>query len=104
MDAKRIQVRKRVAEIIDAVALLTATLQDQFERVLIGRNRTLNLVLHDVLVLLFDDVEQVEDEWDREIEAAEPLDLLYVTYDAQVITIGVILEAVGKEGFAAEVR
>ena len=45
MDAKRIQVRKRVAEIIDAAALLTAALQDQLDRVFVEELAGVLLVL-----------------------------------------------------------
>ncbi len=44
----------------------------------------------------------VEDEWDRNIEADEPLDLLYVTYDTERVTIEKMLETVDKQGFKAE--
>ena len=47
---------------------------------------------------------KVEDEWDRDPEATELADLLFVTFDPNRIKVEQLLETVRKAGFAAEVR
>ena len=46
----------------------------------------------------------VEDEWDRDPEAIDLEDLLFVTYDTSQLTLEQVLDTVKKEGFEAEVR
>lgn len=46
----------------------------------------------------------VEDEWEREMESEKDLDLLFVTYDGQRVTVTEMLETIGKHQFEAEVR
>lgn len=45
---------------------------------------------------------KVEDEWERELESDEDLDLLFVTYDASRMTVEEIIEFIGEQGFRAE--
>ena len=49
-------------------------------------------------------MESVEDEWDRKIESLEPLDLLYITYDADQVTVDKMMEIVQEHEFKAEVN
>ena len=49
-------------------------------------------------------MELVEDEWERELEAEEDLDLLFVTYNANRITVEQLLAKIEEFDFAAEVR
>ncbi len=46
----------------------------------------------------------VEDEWERELEAEEDLDLLFVTYDANKITMEHLNAVIAKHGFDAQVK
>ena len=46
----------------------------------------------------------VEDEWEREIESDEDLDLLFVKYDSEQITIEKLVKTITAFGFKAEVR
>ena len=46
----------------------------------------------------------VEDEWDRQIESDEDLDLLFVSYRTNDITIEQLMETISKHGFTAEVK
>jgi hypothetical protein len=46
----------------------------------------------------------VEDEWEREIESDEDLDLLFVKYDSEQITIEKLLKTITAFGFKAEVK
>ncbi|MCH7687352.1 MAG: hypothetical protein IH899_11835 [Planctomycetes bacterium] len=50
----------------------------------------------------------VEDEYDREILAVEladePTDLLYVTYDPEIVTVEKMLETIGEQEFQGELR
>ncbi|MBW3543971.1 MAG: hypothetical protein KY476_27290 [Planctomycetes bacterium] len=46
----------------------------------------------------------VEDEWDRDPEAEEVEDLLFVVYDADTITVEELLDAIAEEGFKARVK
>ena len=50
----------------------------------------------------------VEDEYDRadpeEKLADEPSDLLYVTYDPDVVTVKKMLETIGEQKFQGELR
>jgi hypothetical protein len=47
---------------------------------------------------------QVEDEWDRDPEAIDLEDLLFVTYNPERMTIDKLLETVREQGFEAEIR
>ena len=49
-------------------------------------------------------MESVEDEWDRETDALEPDDLLFVTYDPGQISQEELLETIRQEGFEPEIR
>ena len=49
-------------------------------------------------------MELVKDEWDNEIIADEPSDLLYVTYDPDVVTVEEMLETIEEQGFQGEPR
>ena len=49
-------------------------------------------------------MDKVEDEWDRKIESLEPLDLLYVTYNAEQVTVEKMMEIVQEHEFKAEVK
>ncbi len=49
-------------------------------------------------------MDKVEDEWDRKIESLEPLDLLYITYDAKKVTVDRMMEIVQEHEFKAEVK
>ena len=46
----------------------------------------------------------VEDEWERELESDEDLDLLFVAYDPQQVTIETIIATIEEQGFSAEVK
>ena len=46
----------------------------------------------------------VEDEWEREIESDEDLDLLFVKYDSEQITIEKLLKTITAFGFKAAVK
>ncbi len=46
----------------------------------------------------------IDDEWDRKIESLEPLDLLYITYDAGQVTVEKMTEIVQEHEFKAEVK
>ena len=46
----------------------------------------------------------IEDEWDRDPEAMDLEDLLFVTFDTQELTSAKILEVVKREGFDAQIR
>ncbi len=45
----------------------------------------------------------MEDEWERELESEEDLDLLFVSYDANRITVDQLLEVISEFGFEAKV-
>ena len=49
-------------------------------------------------------MESVEDEWDRDPDAIDLEDLLFVTYDANTIDQEHLLEAIEEEGFESQVR
>lgn len=49
-------------------------------------------------------MESVEDEWKRFPESQEDLDLLFVAYDAGIITVERLQEEIKKQGFEPEVR
>jgi copper chaperone CopZ len=49
-------------------------------------------------------VELVEDEWQREIESDEDLDLLFVTFNPEQVTIEKLLMAIAEHGFKAKVK
>jgi len=46
----------------------------------------------------------VEDEWERYPESEEDLDLLFVDYDADKITVAQLMETIKQHGFEAEVK
>ena len=46
----------------------------------------------------------MEDEWERELEAEEDLDLLFVKYDAKQISIDSLKATIAKHGFQAELK
>ena len=45
----------------------------------------------------------MEDEWERELESEEDLDLLFVSYDTKRITVDQLLEVISEFGFEAKV-
>jgi hypothetical protein len=49
-------------------------------------------------------VASVEDEWDRQIESEEDLDLLFVSYRPSDITIDQLMKTISEHGFTAEVK
>ena len=49
-------------------------------------------------------MESVEDEWDRDPDAIDLEDLLFVTYDADKINQQQVLQTIQKEGFEPEIR
>jgi hypothetical protein len=49
-------------------------------------------------------VESVEDEWERELESEEDLDLLFVTYQTDRITVDKLLETIQAHEFQVEVK
>lgn len=46
----------------------------------------------------------VEDEWERELESDEDLDLLFVTYDPSEVSLEKMKNTIKAYGFEAEVR
>ena len=46
----------------------------------------------------------MEDEWERELEAEEDLDLLFVKFDSKQITIEKLIAAIAEHGFEAELK
>jgi len=46
----------------------------------------------------------VEDEWEREIEADEDLDLLFIKHRPDKITAEQLKQTIEEHGFSAEVR
>ena len=46
----------------------------------------------------------VEDEWDRELEADEALDLLFVEYDGSQVTVKKMLETIDEHGLKGELK
>ena len=46
----------------------------------------------------------VEDEWEREIESEEDLDLLFLSYRPAEVTMDELIETIGSHGFTAEVK
>ena len=46
----------------------------------------------------------MEDEWERELESEDDLDLLFVTYNTKQITIEQLIATIAEHGFAAEVK
>jgi hypothetical protein len=46
----------------------------------------------------------VEDEWERELESDEDLDLLFVTFDEKQTTVDELLETIRELGFDATVK
>ena len=46
----------------------------------------------------------MEDEWERELEAEEDLDLLFVKYNPQQITTDRLIAAIAEHGFEAQVQ
>jgi hypothetical protein len=49
-------------------------------------------------------VESVEDEWTREMESVEDLDLLFVTFDPNRISVAELKKEIAEFGFEAEVH
>lgn len=49
-------------------------------------------------------MKSVEDEWERNLESEEDLDLLFVTYDADTITVDELIEKIETFGFKAVVQ
>ena len=47
---------------------------------------------------------RVEDEWERELEADQDLDLLFVTYDDSQVSLDTIKETIREHGFEPEVK
>jgi len=45
----------------------------------------------------------VEDEWERELVSEEDLDLLFVKYDANRITVEQLVQTIDEFGFEAKV-
>lgn len=46
----------------------------------------------------------VEDEWERELESEEDLDLLFVTYEPAKVSVEKIKHTMKAHGFDAEVK
>ena len=46
----------------------------------------------------------MEDEWERQLESDEDLDLLFVTYDPPRLALADLLAAIKEQGFTVEVR
>ena len=46
----------------------------------------------------------MEDEWERELESEQDLDLLFVTYQTERITLAKMLETIQKYEFKAKVK
>ena len=46
----------------------------------------------------------MEDEWERELESEQDLDLLFVTYETERITVAKILKAIQEHEFEVEVK
>jgi copper chaperone CopZ len=55
-------------------------------------------------LLELEGVASVEDEWDRQIESEEDLDLLFVSYRPSDITIDQLMKTISEHGFTAEVK
>ena len=49
-------------------------------------------------------MKSVEDEWERKMESDEDLDLLFVSYDAQLVTVDKLIEFIKEQGFEAKVK
>jgi hypothetical protein len=49
-------------------------------------------------------VVSVKDEWDRDPEAEEVEDLLFVVYEPDTITVEQLLDAIADEGFEGRVK
>ncbi len=49
-------------------------------------------------------MESVEDEWDRELDATEALDELYIDYDADRVTVDKLLATVQEHQFEAIIK
>ena len=47
---------------------------------------------------------EVEDEWDRDPEAIDMEDLLFVTYNSEKISVDKLREVIREQGFDAEIR
>ena len=46
---------------------------------------------------------EVEDEWDRDPEAIDMEDLLFVTYNSEKISVDKLREVIREQGFDAEI-
>jgi hypothetical protein len=49
-------------------------------------------------------VKSVEDEWERELVSDDDLDLLFVSYYPDKITVDEIIKKIAKHGFRATVK
>ena len=49
-------------------------------------------------------MESVEDEWERELESVDDLDLLFVKFDSERTTIDALIEKIGEFEFDAKVH
>ena len=46
----------------------------------------------------------VEDEWERELESEEDLDLLFVTYETENVTVSKMIETIQQHEFEVQVK
>ncbi len=46
----------------------------------------------------------MEDEWEREIESDQDLDLLFVEYEKQLITVAQLMKTIQDHKFQVEVK
>ena len=46
----------------------------------------------------------MEDEWERELESEQDLDLLFVTYETDRITVDKMLETIQQHEFEVELK
>ena len=46
----------------------------------------------------------MEDEWERELESNEDLDVLFVTYNTKQIAIEKLVATIAEHGFEAQVQ
>ncbi len=49
-------------------------------------------------------MKSVEDEWERDIETTEDLDLLFVTYDSRRITVVEMMKTIRQYKFESQVK
>jgi copper chaperone CopZ len=55
-------------------------------------------------LLELEGVESVEDEWERGLESDQDLDLLFVTYDPDKITLPQLMKKIEEHGFVGKVK